>query len=88
MRIGDTLEVITFYPVDRDEVGAVGEVLCSGRGYVCEVTIGRDGKATLELYSCDDADFWTLDYEEFLTALKEARGRATPPLDPQDLPGS
>ena len=88
MRIGDTLEVQTLSPVDRDEVGAVGQILLPNRGFVGEVTIGRDGKATLELYSCYDADFWTLDYEEFLTALKEARGRATPPLDPQDLPGS
>ena len=84
-KIGDKLEVITASLCDRE--GLVGEVR-SDRKYICEVSIGRDGKATLELYSCEDADFWTLDYEEFLTALKEARECATPPLDPQDLPGS
>ena len=79
MKIGETLEVDMLSPVDRDEVGSVGQVLHSGRGYVCEVSIGRDGKAVLELYSCYDADFWVLDYDEFLEALVKARERATPP---------
>ena len=78
MKIVDPLEVQTLYPVERDEVGAVGQVL-SDRGFICEVTIRRDGKALLEVYSCYDEDFWVLDYENFVAALVEARKRATPP---------
>ena len=79
MQIGDTLRVDTLSPIDRDDVGSVGEVLCSDRGFVCEVSVRRDEKAVLKLYPCYDADYWTLDYEEFLEALVKARERATPP---------
>ena len=78
MQIVDTLEVDALSPVDRDEVGTVGQILCD-RGYIGEVNMGRDRKAVLKLYPCYDADFWTLDYDEFLEALVKARERAFPP---------
>ena len=84
MSVGDTLKVdIASVPYQE---GLVGEVLCSGRGYICQVSEARDGKAVLKLYPCYDADFWILDYEEFLAALVKAREGATNPVDPQNLP--
>ena len=86
MSVEDTLKVDIASVPDRE--GLVGEVLCSGRGYICQVFVGRDGKAVLNLYPCYDADYWVLDYEEFLAALVKAREGATNPVDPQNLPGS
>ena len=82
MRVGDTLEVVTLFPVDRDEVGAVGEVwsVVPGGECVCEVTIRRDWKTVLEVYPRRDGECWVLDYEDFVTALVKARECATPPL--------
>ena len=85
MSVGDTLKVDIASVPDREEL--VGEVLCS-RGYICQVFVEKDGKAVLKLYPCYDADFWTLDYEEFLAALVKAREGATNPVDSQNLPGS